>query len=371
MVHTVADASPQSAESIRDALTRIHAESVAYWASFNTAGFLAPIGAAWSPADNVRHLTKSVQPLTRGLELPRLVVRLRFGGSKRPSRNYEQMRTDYRRALAAGGQAGKFAPTPLTHVVDAEAERARIMSSHVAAINALAAALIKWPERALDRCQMPHPLMGLLTVREMLFFTLYHNQHHVEVVRQRRAGVVAEPPRVIAVCRSDAHGFSKSVVPQIRLVEGLGVEGDAHLGVTVQHRSRVAQNPDQPNLRQVHLMHAELFEELLARGFTITPGDIGENITTRGIDLLGLPVDTELQLGDTARVRITGLRNPCHQLNDFCAGLTKAVLEKRSDGSVIRKSGIMGVVLSGGVVTAGDIITVFLPPEPHQPLDRV
>ncbi|MBL0170913.1 MAG: MOSC domain-containing protein [Gemmatimonadaceae bacterium] len=178
-------------------------------------------------------------------------------------------------------------------------------------------------------------------------------------------------PRVISVSRSSSHEFSKPVVPRIRLLAGLGVEGDAHAGVTVQHRSRVAQNPDQPNLRQVHVVHAELFEELAAKGFVIAPGDIGENITTRGIDLLSLPVDTELQLGATARVRITGLRNPCHQLNDFQDGLTKAVLEKRPDGSLIRKSGIMGVVLAGGEVTAGDAITVYLPPEPHRPLDRV
>ena len=182
---------------------------------------------------------------------------------------------------------------------------------------------------------------------------------------------MSDTPLVVAVCKSDAHNFSKSVVPAIRLLEGIGVEGDAHSGGAVQHLSRVKQNPDQPNLRQVHLMHAELFDELAARGFVITPGDIGENITTRGIDLLGLPVDTELQFGATARVRITGLRNPCHQLNDFQEGLTRAVLEKRPDGSVIRKSGIMGVVIAGGDVVAGDAITVFLPAAPHRPMDMV
>ena len=176
---------------------------------------------------------------------------------------------------------------------------------------------------------------------------------------------------MVAVCASAAHAFSKTVVPQIHLLAGLGVAGDAHAGVTVKHRSRVAQNPNQPNLRQVHLMHAELFDELAARGFAIAPGDIGENITTRGIDLLGLPLDSELQIGANARVRVTGLRNPCHQLNDFQVGLTKAVMEKRPDGSVIRKSGIMSVVLASGAVAAGDVITVHLPPEPHELLDRV
>ena len=178
-------------------------------------------------------------------------------------------------------------------------------------------------------------------------------------------------PHVISVNLSATHSFSKTVVSQIRLLEGLGVEGDAHAGVTVQHRSRIAKNPNQPNLRQVHLMHAELFDELAPRGFTLAAGDIGENITTRGIDLLSLPVDTDLIIGATARVRITGLRNPCHQLNDFQEGLTRAVLEKRPDGSVIRKSGIMGVVLVGGVVAAGDTITVILPPTPHRALDWV
>lgn len=179
------DETPHSAESIRHSLNRVHAESVPYWTSFTTSAFLSPIGSAWSPADNVRHLTKSIRPLTRGLELPRFVVRLRFGGTSRPSRRYEQMREDYRRALSSGGQAGRFAPTPLTDVSDADAERARIMSSHADAVSALGAALVRWTERDLDRCQLPHPLMGKLTVREMLLFTVYHNQHHVDVVRQR------------------------------------------------------------------------------------------------------------------------------------------------------------------------------------------
>ena len=179
------DETPQSAESIRNALNRVHAESVQYWGSFTTPSFLAPIGSAWSPADNVRHLTKSIRPLTRGLELPRLIVRLRFGGTSRPSRSYEQMREDYRHALSGGGQAGRFAPTPLTDVSDSDAERVRIMSAHADSVSALGAALVRWSERDLDRCQLPHPLMGKLTVREMLLFTLYHNQHHVDVVRQR------------------------------------------------------------------------------------------------------------------------------------------------------------------------------------------
>ena len=140
---------------------------------------------------------------------------------------------------------------------------------------------------------------------------------------------------VVSVNRSREHNFSKEVQPEIELVRGLGVDGDAHSGKTVQHRSRVAVNPDQPNLRQVHLIHEELFIELKEYGFDIRPGEIGENITTRGIDLLSLPVGTILRLGEKARVEITGLRNPCAQLDGFRKGLMSAVLEKKSDGSVI------------------------------------
>ncbi len=179
------------------------------------------------------------------------------------------------------------------------------------------------------------------------------------------------PHHVVSVSLSSAHHFSKSVAPQIALLAGLGVQGDAHLGVTVQHRSRVAQDPNQPNLRQVHLMHGELFDELAARGFDVAPGQLGENITTRGIDLLSLPVDTELAIGDEAVIQITGLRNPCAQINRFQPGLMAAVLDRASEGRLIRKAGIMGIVIQGGVVRAGDTICVTMPPEPHRPLERV
>ena len=176
---------------------------------------------------------------------------------------------------------------------------------------------------------------------------------------------------VVSVSKSSEHNFSKIVQPEIELVRGLGVDGDAHSGKTVQHRSRVAVNPNQPNLRQVHLIHEELFIELKEYGFDIRPGEIGENITTRGIDLLSLPVGTILRLGEKARVEITGLRNPCAQLDAFRNGLKSAVLEKKSDGSVIRKSGIMGIVLEGGKVKPGDPIQVVYPPEPYEPLGVV
>jgi MOSC domain-containing protein YiiM len=173
---------------------------------------------------------------------------------------------------------------------------------------------------------------------------------------------------VAAVATSAAHTFSKPARPAIRLLAGLGVAGDAHLGVTVQHRSRVARDPSQPNLRQVHLIHAELHDELRAAGFAVTAGDMGENVTTRGLHLLGLPAGTRLRLGSSAVVEITGLRNPCRQLDDFEPGLMKAVLGRDADGRVIRKAGVMAIVLAEGTVRPGDPIGVELPALPHQPL---
>ena len=176
---------------------------------------------------------------------------------------------------------------------------------------------------------------------------------------------------VTAVNASGTHSFSKVNQEGIRLLEGLGVEGDAHCGATVKHRSRVAVNPDQPNLRQVHLIHGELHDELAAAGFSVRAGDMGENVTTRGIDLLGLPVGARLHLGDTAVVEITGLRNPCPQLDAFQPGLLAAVLGRDDQGNLIRKAGVMGVVLTGGPVRPGDPIRVALPPPPHARLERV
>lgn len=176
---------------------------------------------------------------------------------------------------------------------------------------------------------------------------------------------------VVAVCRSPAHTFSKPCEESIRLLAGLGVEGDAHRGVTVKHRSRVKADPTQPNLRQVHLIHEELHDELRAGGFDVAPGRMGENVTTRGIDLLGLPTGTRVALGDSAVVEITGLRNPCAQLDGFQPGLRAAVLDRDADGGLIRKSGVMGIVIAGGEVRPGDPIRAELPPLPHRPLERV
>jgi MOSC domain-containing protein len=177
--------------------------------------------------------------------------------------------------------------------------------------------------------------------------------------------------RVVAVSSSATHTLAKPNHAEIRLLEGLGVEGDAHAGTTVKHRSRVLKNPFQPNLRQVHLIHAELHDELRAAGFVVAAGQMGENITTRGIALLDLPTGTRLRLGDEAVIEITGLRNPCSQLESIQRGLMAAVLDRDEQGNLIRKAGVMAVVIMDGVVRPNDAVTIELPPAPHQPLQPV
>ena len=175
-------------------------------------------------------------------------------------------------------------------------------------------------------------------------------------------------PVVTAVSLRKGHHFSKTNSLSIRLLKGLGVDGDAHMGETVKHRSRVARDPTQPNLRQVHLIHEELFDELAPKSFIVRPGEMGENVTTRGIDLLGLPIGTLLHLGDSAVVEVTGLRNPCIQIDHFQKGLMAATLDKDSGGNLIRKAGVMSIVLAGGDVRPGDPIRIELPNGPHKPL---
>lgn len=177
--------------------------------------------------------------------------------------------------------------------------------------------------------------------------------------------------QVVAVHRSASHDFSKHGEDEILLVQGQGVAGDAHAGATVKHRSRVARDPHQPNLRQVHLLQAELFDELVDRGHAVFPGELGENITTRGIDLLALPTGTRLRLGADAEIEVTGLRNPCSQIDRFQRGLMAAVLDRDAEGTLVRKAGIMAVVTVGGAVRAGDAIRVALPALPHQLLRPV
>jgi MOSC domain-containing protein YiiM len=176
---------------------------------------------------------------------------------------------------------------------------------------------------------------------------------------------------VTAVSFSGAHTFTKANRLMIRLVAGLGVEGDAHLGETVKHRSRVRKDPTAPNLRQVHLIQEELFAELRGRGFDVGAGAIGENVTTRGIDLLGLPTGARLRLGPEAVVEVTGLRNPCGQLDDFQSGLMAATLGRDAAGRLLRKAGVMAIVIQGGDVKPGDAIAVELPAGAPRPLEPV
>ncbi|ADB30712.1 MOSC domain containing protein [Kribbella flavida DSM 17836] len=177
--------------------------------------------------------------------------------------------------------------------------------------------------------------------------------------------------RVNSVHLDTKHRFSKPAVPEVRLIEGVGVEGDAHSGATVQHLHLVRKDASAPNLRQVHLIQSELFEELAGAGYAVQPGDLGENITTTGVDLFALPTGTTLHLGDTAVLTLTGLRNPCRQIDKFRTGLLKQVLHKAPGGTVVRRVGVMSVVTTGGTVRPGDPLRLVIPAEPHKPLGLV
>jgi MOSC domain-containing protein YiiM len=178
-------------------------------------------------------------------------------------------------------------------------------------------------------------------------------------------------PRVAGLALSPRHRFSKEPVPEVRLLAGHGIEGDAHAGTTVRHRSRRRFRPQDPNLRQVHLLAGELLDELTAKGYDVAPGRLGENVTTVGVDLLALPTGTVLRLGEAAEVEVTGLRNPCVQIDRYSDGLMAQVIGRSDDGEVVRRAGIMGVVLTSGTVRVDDPLTVVLPPGPHQPLRPV
>ncbi len=184
-----------------------------------------------------------------------------------------------------------------------------------------------------------------------------------EGVQERSSG--PGRPVVASVSLSPEHGFSKVPMDRIELLANFGVVGDAHAGERVQHRSRVARDPTQPNLRQVHLIHAELLDDLAAAGHTVGPGDLGENITTRGLDILALPTGTQLHVGQ-AILEITGLRNPCAQIESFGPGLLEKVLDRAPDGTLIRKAGVMAIVLEGGTVRPGDQLRLTLPAPPHK-----
>ncbi|GIG29473.1 MOSC domain-containing protein [Cellulomonas marina] len=182
---------------------------------------------------------------------------------------------------------------------------------------------------------------------------------------------MTERATVVAVSRSARHGFSKPTTGSIDLVEGWGVEGDAHAGVTVQHRHDKRYHPERPNLRQVHLLAQELLAEVAAEGWAVDPGGLGENVTTRGVDLLALPTGTVLHLGGTAAVRLTGLRSPCRQIDGLAPGLMARLVGRDADGGVVRRAGVMAVVVAGGPVQADDTIVVERPPGTPVPLGPV
>lgn len=201
------------------------------------------------------------------------------------------------------------------------------------------------------------------------------NLHTIVDVMELKTSEADQTGSVVAVHRAADYQFSKDTAPSINLIAGLGVEGDAHLGATVQHRSRVARDPNQPNLRQVHLVMAELLDEVRSAGHEISEGQLGENITTNGIDLIGLPVGSVLRLGDNALVALTGLRNPCPQIRDVGDGVLKMMFVDGErygrPGEKVGRTGVMGVVLAPGPVTAGDTISVRYPAGPHSPMQKV
>lgn len=243
------------------------------------------------------------------------------------------------------------------------------------------------PEQLMQKCETPGKVK--ITLWKWLRAMVEHEIHHrgqlyfylgmlgittppiYGLTSEEVAERSREAGKVVAVQQSATHTMQKYSVSEIQLLAGLGVEGDAHMGETVKHRSRVRVDPTQANLRQVHLIHQELHEELGTKGFAVVAGQMGENITTQGIDLLGLPKGTILHLGAAAEVEVTGLRNPCNQLNGIQDGLMAAVLDRGADGALIRKSGIMGIVKCGGRVAAGDAIRISLPQAPFEALDRV
>ncbi|MBC7723942.1 MAG: MOSC domain-containing protein [Burkholderiaceae bacterium] len=178
-------------------------------------------------------------------------------------------------------------------------------------------------------------------------------------------------PAVVSVSRDDAHRFSKPTADTITLIAGFGVAGDAHAGATTQHRYLAAKEPSTPNLTQVHLIPVELFSDLGRRGFAVGSGELGENVTTRGLVLETLPLGTRLHLGETAIIELTGLRSPCSLINRFQRGLMKTMIDRDGAGQVVRRAGVMGIVLAGGELRASDPIRVELPAGAPVPLGVV
>ena len=178
--------SPRSRDEIIRALEQQHIDSDRYWGEFGTDAFFRKIGSSWSPSEAVRHLTKATRPVAKALRYPKIFLRVMFGRSGRGSVTYDELRARYREVLNQGGKAGRFAPSPRASD-DPAAWRTEILTEFDSVQRDLRTAIAPWREEQLDHIQLPHPLLGKLTVREMLFFTLYHQGHHIEAVKRRLA----------------------------------------------------------------------------------------------------------------------------------------------------------------------------------------
>lgn len=178
---------PSSGQELSHALGALLASGVAYLSTFPVERFFSPQGTAWSPADHVRHLELSARTLAQGLGMPRWILAIRFGRGSGHSRPFGDVRATYLQALEKGAQAGRFAPPQEAPAADLASRRQEIMNAWTAATVRLQNLIARWPERALDAQLLPHPALGLLTVREMLEFTVYHTAHHLRRVAERAA----------------------------------------------------------------------------------------------------------------------------------------------------------------------------------------
>jgi len=176
---------PFSKDEVLQSLAGVNREVADYFAAIPANAFFTPFPAAWSPAENLVHLIKSVSPVAKALKLPKLLLRVLFGVSKKSSRRFHQLKNDYRRVLAKGGRAtGRYIPT-VQVATEFEPAQKRILLKWNEVGERLLAGVRAWNEDDLEKMRLPHPLLDKLTAREMLFFTLYHNLHHVNNVRQR------------------------------------------------------------------------------------------------------------------------------------------------------------------------------------------
>ncbi len=178
---------PQSHEEILAAFRRLREDGLDFWAGMEPQQFAAQFGESWSPADNIRHLTKSTKPVTKALKLPKLALRSLFGLAQNPSLSYSALREKYQGLLAQGATAGRFAPKDIAVPEDRTGWQRELVGLCREAVADLEKEAARLSESDLDRYCLPHPLLGKLTLREMLFFTLYHYAHHKETVVRKMA----------------------------------------------------------------------------------------------------------------------------------------------------------------------------------------